>query len=743
MTCFLFAEAEKSCEKEFKGKNMKPKKISTKLALYSILVLLALNLISAFLMGISTARGMNQKQDAYLEQMAYGGAQQVSQFMEKYVSVAETLARGGQFKAVVTTEGAISTSPDFAGLVDTMQKTMQAYPDILGVGFGSLSEDYMYDQDGIWYDIRLSQRPYYSPVAESLKTYITEPYQDAITKKLCVSIVTPVMNGSAMAGIFVVDVQLDTLSAFLGERSFGDSGRLTLVSGDSSIMAAADNESIGLDLKSAGLSQGILDELDNPTGQVLPYDLNGEARQAVVYPIDLTGWRLMCSMNTGEYNAATVRSVGVLLALLLAGTVIVALFLWRIIVQKLRPIDQLNQGLREMSQGNLGISITHQGDDEVGEMADSMRECVSHLSSYVREVDMVMERLAEGDLTARTSLEFKGDFIPIQRAITAFTHKLTQLMRGIHEASQQVSAGADQVSSGAQGLAQGATEQAGSIQDLADRITEIATAVHSNAKLSEEADQGAVKVNGEIKECGNKMGQSLRLMDEVRTSSDQIGRIIKTIEDIAFQTNILALNAAVEAARAGEAGKGFAVVADEVRSLASKTADASKDTTALIAKSLEAVKASTASMEETNQAMEQVVEAAQRITDAFQSIAQASAAQSTAIDQVNSGVEQITSVVQTTSATAQESAAASQELSGQAQLLKSMVDQFHFEQDGGASSEEAFYQEQSRRKSSVETAPPKEQPSRPSEEADDFSREEFQREDDFLSQMESNQFSKY
>ena len=180
---------------------MKPKKISTKLALYSILVLLALNLISAFLMGISTARGMNQKQDAYLEQMAYGGAQQVSQFMEKYVSVAETLARGGQFKAVVTTEGAISTSPDFAGLVDTMQKTMQAYPDILGVGFGSLSEDYMYDQDGIWYDIRLSERPYYSPVAESLKTYITEPYQDAITKKLCVSIVTPVMNGSAMAGI--------------------------------------------------------------------------------------------------------------------------------------------------------------------------------------------------------------------------------------------------------------------------------------------------------------------------------------------------------------------------------------------------------------------------------------------------------------------------------------------------------------------------------------------------------------
>lgn len=665
-------------------KILKTKKLSTRLVLLSMVILIVLNLISAICMSFLTGWGMNQKQDAYLQQTARSAQKQVEEFLDKYSSIANMLGNNGQIRsmmAAASKENPLSATSEYAEVLAYMQKTMEAHSDILGVGFGSINEDQIYTYAGERLDAYLSQRPYYSVVNTKI-SYITDPYIDSITGQLCVSVVVPVMQNNVVVGILIVDLKLEQISSYLEEMSFGESGRLILMGKDNVVIGYENHDIIGQDFTRVGVSGDVLEQLNNPTGELTRYTLDGEPKLAIMLELPETGWKLLVGMSRAEYNQQTVKTVLFLVLLLLASTVIMCVFLRNIIVRKLRPISEINEGLKQMSQGNLHISVSHMGEDEVGQMADSLRTCVHNLWSYVHEIDTIMEHLAAGNLTAQSSIQFKGDFVHIQHSITSFIHKLTELMGGIYEASVQVSGGSGQVAEGAQMLAQGTTEQASAVQELAASITDISNTVSHNTQTAQAASKGATKVNGDIVESGHKMRQSLDAMREISESSDKIRKIIKTIEDIAFQTNILALNAAVEAARAGQAGKGFAVVADEVRNLATKTNQASKNTTALIEESLLAVQRGTDSMNETARFMENVVQEAQKITSTFESIASASKSQAIAIEQITVGVDQISNVVQSNSATAEQSAAASQELSMQANTLQTLMAQFQFHHAG-------------------------------------------------------------
>ncbi len=664
---------------------MRNSKLSTRLVLYSLVILLVLNLFSAVLMGVVTARGMNEKQNAYLSQTTACAQREIEQIVEKYVSITESLTWGGQMKEVVragTAETPLSASPDFASVVDTLQTTMQTYSDILGLGFGSLAENTMYIQDGQRYDVRLTDRPYYQPVAESKKTYITEPYVDTVTGQLCISVVSPILDGNTMTGLLVVDLGLDTMSSFLESMDFGDSGRLILFSQDNTILGYESRDLVGQTIDEVGVDGDLLTELEAPTGELVSYTVDGGPnRLAYVTTLEETGWKLLCGMDAAEYNAQTVKTVVILVVLLLATTVIVALFLRTVIIRKLKPIAEVNRGLQEMSRGNLQVNITHQGGDEIGEMADSMRACVQTLSAYVQEIDQVMHQLANGDLTARLALEYKGDFQHIQTSVTAFIQKLTELMQGIYQASEQVSAGSDQVSSGAQALAQGATEQASAIQELSASINEIDQGARTNAQAARDARTMMDEAVNQVRLSDEKMGQLRQAMGDILDGHQEISQIISTIENIAFQTNILALNAAVEAARAGASGKGFAVVADEVRSLASRSDEAAKQTKDLIEHSTQNVTRGSQLTEEVSSFLDQTTVSAGNAQDYIGQVVDNVVESTEAINQVTAGVDQIASVIQTNSATAEESAAASQELSGQAQILKDMISQFQMAEE--------------------------------------------------------------
>ena len=383
------------------------------------------------------------------------------------------------------------------------------------------------------------------------------------------------------------------------------------------------------------------------------------------------------------YSGAWFMMVAVIVLMIVAG-VLCSVYVIRSITSPVKEIDQV---AKNIAAGNLDEEIHYRSRDELGILAVNFNSTVSRLRDYVNyinEISSILDQVAEGNLVFQLTYDYAGEFAKVKTALTNISDSLNNTMSQISQSSDQVASGSEQVSSGAQALSQGATEQASSIEELAATVNEISSQVKQNADSAQNASSRVNEVGSEAAESNRRMQDMLAAMAEISDRSSEIGKIIKTIEDIAFQTNILALNAAVEAARAGEAGKGFAVVADEVRNLASKSAEASKNTAALIESSLKAVENGTKIADETAMSLNEVVTGVQDVTGTINEISNASEAQARSISQVTQGIDQISSVIQTNSATAEESAAASEELSGQAQILKNLVSQFRLKSSGGA-----------------------------------------------------------
>lgn len=340
------------------------------------------------------------------------------------------------------------------------------------------------------------------------------------------------------------------------------------------------------------------------------------------------------------------------------------------------PVYEIELATKQLSEGDLSAVVTYESKDELGSLADSVRKLIINLRGYISNISGILKMMADGDLTTTVDMEYKKDFSPIKDSLENILESMNITLLQINQSSQQVAAGSHQVAAASQALSQGATEQAGSIEELVAAITEITGQVNNNAVSAQKASEMVVETAVEIEKGNQQMMQLVEAMNNITRASNQIRNIIKTIDDIAFQTNILSLNAAVEAARAGNAGKGFAVVADEVRNLAAKSATAAKDTTQLIENALTAIESGTSMVTQTEQSLEAIEKKAELVAKFVNDIADASKLQAAELSQTNSGIEQISSVVQDNSATAEESAASSEELSGLAESLRTLIEQF-------------------------------------------------------------------
>lgn len=389
----------------------------------------------------------------------------------------------------------------------------------------------------------------------------------------------------------------------------------------------------------------------------------------------------MLSENSIEQMRSTILLMqlmcGICLVLALLCQVSLIQYVLRFVV---KPLLSITSKSRILQEGRLDLHLDYQSEDELGDLALTLEKSVGLINSYVEDLNRIMEQLSQGNFDVHTSVPYVGDFRSIEESLDSLTSTLSVAISSICDAQRSVSGNAGQLSDSAQSLSQGATEQASAVEELSATLDELARNAEKNVESASEAQENARLTGEQVSISSHQMEEMVAAMDDISQASQQIGKIIATIENIAFQTNILALNAAVEAARAGSAGKGFAVVSDEVRNLAAKSDQAAKATKELIENSVNATERGNQIVGEVSETLKKTLELVTQSNSAIGVIADAIHNEALSIAQVNEGVSQISSVVQTNSASSQESAAVSSELFEQVHVLEAQTNKFKLKQ---------------------------------------------------------------
>lgn len=542
-----------------------------------------------------------------------------------------------------------------------------------------------------------TDRVYYQNAMKGLP-YVSSPLISKVTGKITVIVAAPlwkdgVAGGESVGCVYIVpdeeflnDIVRDIKASENSVAYIIDKSGSTIANIDSDVVLKGENISeTAKDPAAAERGYGdiaaIHKSMLSGNAGYDSYTLDGEKRFMGYSPIEGTdGWSLAIYAPANDFLESTIRGIYFTVIVVVVSVVIAAIISARLGMGVGRSVRLCTERIEELAAGDLqsGIPEIHR-QDEAGRLAMATQTVVESLNNMIGDIGRVLEAMADGDLGVNTDTGaeyYVGDFEKLLGYIKNINSKLGETIAQINTSADQVTSGADQVSSGAQALSQGATEQASEIEQLASRIAVITTEVEENYGSCESANKLAEETIGYMNTAISEMSRLNGAMTSINETSEHIGNIIKTIEDIAFQTNILALNAAVEASRAGEAGKGFAVVADEVRNLASKSAEAAKTTTTLIQQSLEAVHNGSRIAGSTSEALAGVEKRALGVEEVVKEIASASEKQAGMIEQIKTSIEQISGVVQTNSATAEQSAAASEELSGQASILRELIGVF-------------------------------------------------------------------
>lgn len=569
---------------------------------------------------------------------------------------------------VVHTTSASIMNGYLAWETDTVGMVCSVYP---------VAEDYVAQERG-WYQTAKSTRA----------TVVTDPYIDAITGKIVITVASPLLSENEVLGVCGLDIEIGELVSVCQGLKADEGGYAVLVDGSDNIVAHAENQEYSHQLLADGKTEKVTKLVDiapiykdvlaaaGSTNVVSGKGYDGSMRYFPVVPIGDTGWKVLYA---ADYDEAMSRLNNIIILAVIVSLVAIfggGLFFWLKFTKRLKPLSAIENIVTNMSNGVLEHSYPKAANDEIGTICGALMQTNRSLKSYIDEIEKILSDMADGKFTYDSSVKFVGEFTAMEQSIKHICNAMNSTFAELNTVSEQISDGSRSVSVGASELARAVNDETRLIVEVSANLGDINNRVSQSAQNAFSVKEKALKAADAVSAGNEKMQELVNIMDSISRSADEIVKINSTIEDIAFQTNILALNASIEAARAGAAGKGFAVVAEEVRNLAAKSSDASKITAELIENTVKAIESGTAAANSTAEMLSGIVAETNSISGSVSEIADVSEEQKTMLAEISVKLGEVETVIEKTDSAAQNSAAASEELDSQAALLKEHLDRF-------------------------------------------------------------------
>ncbi|MDR2295252.1 MAG: methyl-accepting chemotaxis protein [Clostridiales Family XIII bacterium] len=605
-------------------------------------------------------------------------AERINGWLETQKAYIEAFAVESSLRGEVSDEARVSV------MQAHLEKNPQDFDIYVGFpdGHGLFASGFVPDYAGGW---SAPARPWYKDALANLgKPVITDLYTDAQTGRLCITVSDAVVRNGTPLGVAAADILIEELTDIVNTTSVGEDSYAFMLGADESILIFPDNAyppdendvfqklsevegGFFVPLLAATAQDGSHAKFKSPAGGDMYYSTK---------TVDASGWKLYTAIPVDVVEAPIYRLMWIGSSMLLV-VMLLSFLLIRFLIRRavVRPVAALTQAADALSEGSAVINLTRHGDDEIGRLTDAFIK----MGTFVKEQADATECIAGGDLS--TAIPVRSDKDVIGNALSRLSESLNSFVAGIAIASRTVSSGSEQIANSSQTIAQGATEQAAVMQELSATITEMAQKIGANEEKTSETNTLSKEIAENAKKGAGYMADMIVAVDEIGKSSSNISKVIKTIEDIAFQTNILALNAAVEAARAGQHGKGFAVVADEVRTLAGRSATAVNETTALIGDTISKASEGTRIAKQTSESFRTIIDAIDKNANLVGEVSVAMKEQRDEILRLSEQTGQINSVVDANAAVSEECAAAAEQLSAEAERLALLVRRFKYAED--------------------------------------------------------------
>lgn len=664
---------------------MKP--IKVKIATWIIVPIIISFVVYGIIIALQIGNKFIKMQVSETELKSETASYQVSEFFTKYCEVVHQMEANElllQMMREIKTPGSSKDAPSYEAAAACLDKILATDENIALAWTVDMDSGESVRSGGVIRglasDYDVTTRGWYIEAVEAMKMIITEPYLDTLSQTMVTSIISPAYDDNGeLLGLMAIDLTLDTVNSMMESYSLGETGFFVLATETGTIIHHPNPEVESLSFAEAALSENVTNAMLNGQAGEYRYKYNGDNIRGFVSVVGDTGWTVLSGLPSNEFYRSWVLIIITIVVITVIVIVILTILLAKISSSIVRPIQRLTKEAEEIAAGNLAVEVDVSSNDETGQVAAALQRAVIRLQDYTKYIDEIaqtLNQIADGNLKFTLTQAYEGEFEKVKKAFDVFSAKFNDILHQMNRVSGEVMDSSGEMEAQSQMLAQGAQQQTEGVQALSSSFHLMREQM---LKSSEYVDKVSVVIEREADSIQNskvKMEELVDSIHQISSKSDEIRKIIGTIDEIARQTNMLSLNASIEAARAGDAGKGFAVVANQVSNLAQESTAASKNIAQLIEETLSIVAESVILATESKEIQESIASEAMKNGSMMKEVAEYTRNQTKESQGILNDIDTIRNVVETNSAAAEEGSATSEELSNQAKYLQNLVSNF-------------------------------------------------------------------